>query len=239
MPARLGPVAALAQLSKKDARPSALEDATCSIASRVRELSSSGVSEQQDVNWLVAVVKAATCKLGSPGAPAELLTTSCDACGCLLEACDAGAMPTDAALAAYGLMRKLVGMGAFDAGLPQGRLLQAALAAAVARGNAPASLLDMYVGSTLNLVICMAEGSGVVGAQVGPWAAVLVGAVNRAKPGPLLAARGNKTHTIARHHRTRRRCRPWAQQCWRSCITSGGGGAAQRVTSPGSAPGAC
>jgi hypothetical protein len=169
MLASLGPVAALAQLSKKDARPQDVQEAIASILLRLTELSTADVAGQQDVNWLIAVIKAATSKLSGSDAPTSLADAACETCSCLLRAFAGASLPETAALAAYGLMRQLVSMGQFDAGLAQGRQLQAALAASVAQRGATGYVLNMYVGSTLNLVICMAQTGGVPEAQVRHW----------------------------------------------------------------------
>ena len=157
----LGPVIAISQLSRPET-PRQLRDAVVGASAHLQGiLQRDGCAqmEPQDVLWLRSVIKASTAQLSSElveevPAVAQLAH---EACACLLGAWVAAEEPADAPMVAYSVMRKLVSSGQFDAGLQQGWCLHDAVRPMVERGAASASLVDMYVGSALNIVICTVE----------------------------------------------------------------------------------
>lgn len=171
--ASLGPVASLTQLNK-----AASEEQLCevlpSVAVHVRSIASQGAGNalsQQEASWLAGVAHAATTKIAASPAKGrtsqqQLVAVACDACQCLLSR--SGMQPTQAAtLAAYSLMRQLVSVGEYGAALAHGWRLHDVLAHALAGSGAAgaprtanSSVMEMYMGSVLNIVICTGEAPG-------------------------------------------------------------------------------
>jgi hypothetical protein len=154
--AGLGPLACLTQLSKPGGDS---DEVVTSLHSHMQSLIGKGGPgrDDQDVKWLIGAVRAASDRLSGNAGSEKLVAAALSACGCLLDVYVDASLPAAAAAPVYALMRNLVSAGRFQAAAQHTRRLQAALQAVVADGAAPASLIDVYIGSTLNLVICTAE----------------------------------------------------------------------------------